>query len=75
MWSVAMADVKDLHTLPVEWTILDRLKTRIQLAKQIDSSHHKVTKQNHEDHWLKEAAEAMEVDLDDLECAPFSICV
>lgn len=45
---------------------MDRLKERIELAKAIDQAHHRVTKQNHEDHWLKEAAEAMELDLDNL---------
>ena len=48
--------------------MLDRLKVRIQLARQIDAAKHKMKKENHEKRWLKEAAEAMEIELDsDLE--------
>jgi ATP-dependent RNA helicase DDX24/MAK5 len=65
----AGTDVKSLATLPVEWSIVSQLKTRIVLAKQIDQEAHKATKQNHDEKWLAEAAEAMEIDLDDLSCA------
>lgn len=44
--------------------MLDKLKARIQVAKRIDSVQHKIKKQNHEKHWLKETAEAMELELD-----------
>lgn len=47
----------DLH-------MLDKLKARTQLARQIDSAQHKIKKENHERNWLKEAAEAMEIELD-----------
>lgn len=55
----------DLPTLPTDFSILDQLKQRIELAKQVDQAHHKLQKQAHDDKWLREAAEAMEVDLDD----------
>lgn len=54
--------------LKVDHDILNKLKGRIQLAKQIDGLMHKVKKKNHEKSWMKEAAEAMEVELEsDLE--------
>ena len=50
--------------MAVELYLLDKLKARIQLARQIDSAQHKVKKENHEKKWLREAAEAMEIELD-----------
>ncbi|KAF8842413.1 DEAD-domain-containing protein [Paxillus ammoniavirescens] len=54
----------DIPELPMELTLLDNLKGRIHLARKIDSQQHKVKKQNHERNWLKETAEAMEIELD-----------
>lgn len=54
----------DLPELPADYSILDALKQRIELAKKIESGQHKATKEAHEDNWLKQAAEAMEIDLD-----------
>ncbi|KAJ8487527.1 hypothetical protein ONZ45_g14294 [Pleurotus djamor] len=56
---------EDIPELSIELNILDKLKARIQLAKKIESAHHKTTKENHERKWLTEAAEAMEIKLDD----------
>ncbi|CAE6487667.1 unnamed protein product [Rhizoctonia solani] len=50
--------------LPIEHDILDRLKHRVQLARQIDAAQHKVKKDNHEKNWLKETAQALEIELD-----------
>ena len=50
--------------MPVELYMLDKLKARIQLAREIDGLQHKVKKEKHERNWLKEAAEAMEIELD-----------
>ena len=50
--------------MPVELYMLDKLKERIQLAREIDSLQHKVKKEQHERNWLREAAEAMEIELD-----------
>lgn len=44
--------------------MLDKLKQRIFVARQIDQALHKVKKDNHEKSWIKEAAEAFEIDLD-----------
>lgn len=54
----------DFPAISVEMTLLDDLKARIQLARQIDLQQHKVKKQNHERHWLKDTAEAMDIELD-----------
>ena len=48
----------------IELFLLDKIKARIQLARQIDIRRHKVRKENHEKQWLKNAAEAMEIELD-----------
>jgi len=48
----------------MEMTLLDDLKARVHLARQIDLQQHKVKKQNHERYWVKETAEAMDIELD-----------
>ncbi len=50
--------------MSIELHMLDKLKARIQVARQIDSTQHKIKKENHEKNWLREAAEAMELELD-----------
>ncbi|ORY72598.1 P-loop containing nucleoside triphosphate hydrolase protein [Leucosporidium creatinivorum] len=54
----------DLPELPADYSILDALKQRIELAKKIESGQHKATKEAHDDNWLRQAAEAMEIDVD-----------
>ncbi|KAI0942156.1 hypothetical protein AcW1_009535 [Taiwanofungus camphoratus] len=55
---------EEIPEMPVELYLLDKLKARVQLARQIDITQHKVKKEKHERNWLKEAAEAMELELD-----------
>ncbi|GAA5952011.1 hypothetical protein JCM21900_000114 [Sporobolomyces salmonicolor] len=55
----------ELPSLPAEFSILDQVKKRVELAKQIDQAQHKATKEAHDDAWLRDAAAAMEIDLDD----------
>ncbi|KAI0324312.1 DEAD-domain-containing protein [Cubamyces sp. BRFM 1775] len=55
---------EEIPEMPVELYMLDKLKARLQLAREIDAVQHKVKKENHERNWLKEAAEAMEIELD-----------
>lgn len=62
--SLALSEDVDIPDVTVELTLLDHLKERIRLAKQIDSQQHQVKKQRHERNWLKETAEAMEIELD-----------
>ncbi|KAI0346466.1 DEAD-domain-containing protein [Trametopsis cervina] len=57
-------DEDEIPEISTELYLLDKLKERIQLARRIDSAQHKIKKENHEKHWLKEAAEAMEIELD-----------
>ncbi|KLO11285.1 DEAD-domain-containing protein [Schizopora paradoxa] len=54
----------EIPEMPIELDLLDKLKNRIQLAKKIDVAQHKVKKEKHEKNWLRETAEAMEIDLD-----------
>lgn len=65
----------DLPTLPADFSILDQLKKRVELAKQIDQARHRLTKQAHEDKWLRDAAEAMEIDLDDDDEGCVALCL
>ncbi|TBU38454.1 DEAD-domain-containing protein [Dichomitus squalens] len=55
---------EELAEMPVELYMLDKLKARVQLAREIDRLQHKAKKERHERSWLKEAAEAMEIELD-----------
>jgi len=50
--------------MSIELTILDKLKARIIVARQIDKAQHKRRKENHEKNWMRETAEAMEIELD-----------
>lgn len=55
----------EIPELPVERDLLDRLKARVDLARQIDKTQHGVAKENYDKKWLKETAEAMEIELDE----------
>ena len=50
--------------MSIELGMIDKLKIRVQLARKIDSAQHKVKKENHERNWMKETAEAMDIELD-----------
>lgn len=50
--------------MPFEMDLLDKLKQRVQLAKKIDTMQHRSNKEKHDKNWLKEAADAMEIQLD-----------
>ncbi|KWU46439.1 P-loop containing nucleoside triphosphate hydrolase protein [Rhodotorula sp. JG-1b] len=63
MASLGKAD--DLPSLPTDFSILDQLKRRIDLAKQVDQAQHKLQKEAHDDKWLRETAEAMDIELED----------
>lgn len=57
-------DENEIPELSIELSLLDKLKARVQLARQIDQSQHKVKKANYEKNWLKETAETLGVELD-----------
>ncbi|KAF8889623.1 P-loop containing nucleoside triphosphate hydrolase protein [Infundibulicybe gibba] len=54
----------EIPEIPVELNLLDKLKVRVQLARKIEQTQHKIKKENHERNWMKETAEAMEIQLD-----------
>ncbi|KAL9710285.1 ATP-dependent RNA helicase [Leucoagaricus gongylophorus] len=57
-------DENEIAELSVELSVLDQLKARVQLARQIEQSQHKMKKANFEKNWMKETAETLGVDLD-----------
>ena len=54
----------EIPELPIESGFLPRLKERISLAREIEKAGHKAKKENHDRNWLKEAAEAFDVEID-----------
>jgi ATP-dependent RNA helicase DDX24/MAK5 len=58
------AEEFDIPEMSIELNLLDKLKARVALARQIDKAQHKVKKENHEKKWMRETAEAMEIELD-----------
>ncbi|KAG6828177.1 hypothetical protein H0H92_008908 [Tricholoma furcatifolium] len=54
----------EISEISIDLNLLDKLKYRVQLARKIETAHHKVKKANHDRNWMKEAAEAMEIELD-----------
>jgi ATP-dependent RNA helicase DDX24/MAK5 len=54
----------DLPDLSIEPGFLTKLRARIRVAKEIEKAQHMVKKDNHDKNWLKETAEAMDVDID-----------
>ncbi|KAG6908421.1 hypothetical protein DXG01_004714 [Tephrocybe rancida] len=54
----------EIQEISVELSMLDKLKYRVQIARKIETVHHKIKKANHDRNWMKETAEAMEIELD-----------
>ncbi|KAJ3862205.1 ATP-dependent RNA helicase [Lentinula novae-zelandiae] len=54
----------EIQEMSIDLGMLDKLKARVQLARKIETTHHKSKKTKHERTWMKEAAEAMEIELD-----------
>ncbi|TXT07465.1 hypothetical protein VHUM_03185 [Vanrija humicola] len=50
--------------LAIEGGFMPKLKERIALAREIEKAQHAVKKDNHDKNWLREAAEAMDIDID-----------
>jgi ATP-dependent RNA helicase DDX24/MAK5 len=57
-------DERDIPELSVELDLLDKLKERVQLARQIEQRQHRLQKSNYEKNWVRETAEVLGVDLD-----------
>lgn len=58
-------DISKVPELDVEWSILTKMKERVELARQIEVAQHRAAKASHDEAWLRKAAEDMEVDLDE----------
>ncbi|KIM46998.1 hypothetical protein M413DRAFT_23303 [Hebeloma cylindrosporum] len=56
-------DDADIPEMTIELSMLDRLKARVQLARKIENTQHKIKKTNHDRNWMRETAEALGVDL------------
>ncbi|KAJ3927849.1 MAG: ATP-dependent RNA helicase [Lentinula lateritia] len=54
----------EIQEMSIDLGMLDKLKSRVQLARKIETTHHKSKKAKHERTWMKETAEAMEIELD-----------
>ncbi|KAM0792433.1 hypothetical protein ACM66B_005110 [Microbotryomycetes sp. NB124-2] len=54
----------EIVELPVDFGVLDQLKTRLELAKKIELAEHRAAKDAHEKNWLQKTAEAMEIDIE-----------
>ncbi|KAG8799880.1 ATP-dependent RNA helicase [Serendipita sp. 399] len=63
---------EEIVDLPVERDLLEHLRERVLLAREIDRIQHSTTKENHEKNWLKITAEALELDVSDEEWVTFS---
>jgi len=52
--------------------MLDKLKERVRLAQKIDHAQHQARKRKHDRSWVRQTAEAMEIELDSdfARCAP-----
>ncbi|CAG8458870.1 16842_t:CDS:10 [Cetraspora pellucida] len=57
--------VNGIANFPTDGGVINSMKQRIDLARQIDQEEHKLQKGNHDDEWFKKVAEDLEVDLDD----------
>jgi ATP-dependent RNA helicase DDX24/MAK5 len=57
-------DESSIPEMSIELAMLDKLKTRVQLARKIENAQHKIKKTNYDRKWMKETAETLGVDLD-----------
>lgn len=53
-----------LATLPIEYTLLDAIRTRLALAKEIDQLQHRHDKASHEDAWIRKLANEADLELE-----------
>nr|XP_046268391.1 ATP-dependent RNA helicase DDX24 [Scatophagus argus] len=56
---------EDLPMFPIESKCMEAIKERVNLARQIEKIEFHNSREKHHNSWLKQAAEALEVDLDD----------
>jgi ATP-dependent RNA helicase DDX24/MAK5 len=66
-------EVTDVAEMSVEHHLLDKLKRRLRVAKEIDTTQHRANKVTHEKKWMRATADALDIELDSdymSECAP-----
>ncbi|KAI9282203.1 P-loop containing nucleoside triphosphate hydrolase protein [Sporodiniella umbellata] len=56
---------EDYPAFPVDLNILRSMKERVELAREIDTIHHRESKQTHEQNWMRNMAKEMDVDFDE----------
>lgn len=59
-----ISEDNEIPEIQLELSLLDKLKAHVQLARQIETSHHKVKKANHDRNWMRDTAKAMDIELD-----------
>ena len=64
MLKLGSAEESDIPDVAVDHHFLDKLRQRLQVAKQIDTAQHQERKEKHDRNWIREAAEAMDIVLD-----------
>ncbi|WFD42539.1 RNA helicase [Malassezia psittaci] len=60
----ALKRTDTLATLTIEYTLLDAIRERLRLAKQIDELQHTQNKAKHEDSWIRKMAQEADLNLD-----------
>jgi hypothetical protein len=58
------SEVTNIPEMNVEHHLLDRLKGRLRIAKEIDALQHRASKAAHDEKWLRETAKALDIELD-----------
>jgi len=56
--------VTDVGEMNVEHHLLDKLKRRLRVAKEIDVVQHRANKATHEKKWMRATADALDIELD-----------
>lgn len=58
---------KDMPSLKTDSKIIEGIKTRVKLAREIDQEEYKIRKENADNSWLKKTAESMDIETDEVE--------
>ncbi|KAM6968857.1 ATP-dependent RNA helicase DDX24 isoform 2-T2 [Tautogolabrus adspersus] len=61
----ALGKDEELPMFPIETKCMDAIKERVNLARQIEKIEFHNSREKHHNSWFRQAAEALEVDLDD----------
>ncbi|KAH9177578.1 ATP-dependent RNA helicase [Lactarius sanguifluus] len=56
--------ITDVEEMNVEHHLLDKLKRRLRVAKDIDAMQHRANKATHEKKWMRATADVLDVELD-----------